>query len=260
MNRTAVNLVVDLSAAALFVGTIATGYILGFALPPGTNKLWYLWGLTRHQWGTIHFGISLGFLGVMLLHVCLHWQWLVSVAGRRLRLATPARGGLVRSGLVSFLLLAAILGLFAWATQTGVREITDPVQLGVCPPPVEGGGGAGDGEAAPPGTAEAGGRAPVAFWTDVYPVLEKSCLSCHGPRRQRGAFRVDRREDFFRADGRAALVVPGRSADSPLIALVSGLRTDVPRADVHKLSEKDVALLKAWIDAGAEWPDRADRE
>ena len=38
MSRTSVNLLVDLSAAALFLGMIATGYILGFALPPGTNK------------------------------------------------------------------------------------------------------------------------------------------------------------------------------------------------------------------------------
>jgi hypothetical protein len=89
------------------------------------------------------------------------------------------------------------------------------------------------------------------FWQDVYPILEKSCLTCHGPKRQRGEFRVDRREDFFETRGRSALVIPGNSSQSPLINVVSGRRKDVPKAEAHQLSAKEIALLKAWIDGGA---------
>jgi len=55
MNRTIANVIIDLAAALLFVGMIATGYILRFPLPPGSNRVLSLWGLTRHQWGGIHY-------------------------------------------------------------------------------------------------------------------------------------------------------------------------------------------------------------
>lgn len=63
MTRTSINLAVDLAIAALFLALIATGFVLGFALPPGTNKGLCLWGLSRHQFGNIHLGVSFAFLG-----------------------------------------------------------------------------------------------------------------------------------------------------------------------------------------------------
>lgn len=51
MKRTTVNLLVDLLAATFFVGMMATGYVLWFPLPAGSNKSLSLWGLTRHEWG-----------------------------------------------------------------------------------------------------------------------------------------------------------------------------------------------------------------
>jgi hypothetical protein len=54
--------------------------------------------------------------------------------------------------------------------------------------------------------------------------------------------------------------VPGSSAESPLIAIVSGQRKDIPKPDVHRLPEWDVAVLRAWIDAGAAWPRRPGEE
>jgi hypothetical protein len=101
---------------------------------------------------------------------------------------------------------------------------------------------------------------PPAFWKDVYPILERNCLSCHGPKRQRGGFRVDCREGFFGKGGSEPQVVPGESGRSPLIAIVSGLRTDMARADAHKLPEREVNLLRAWIDAGAVWPEKSAKE
>src|SRR5581483_972115 len=73
MNRSLFNLITDLLAALLFLGMVATGYILRFPLPPGTNRAYTLWELTRHEWGTVHFWISVGLLGVLLLHVAVHW-------------------------------------------------------------------------------------------------------------------------------------------------------------------------------------------
>jgi len=242
MKRILDNLHVDLIAAALMVAMVATGYIIRFPLPPGTNKSLSLWGLTRHQWGTIHFWISLGLLALVAVHVCLHWQWIVVSVKRRLgRTASPSASP-VRSGLMTVLALSAVLALFGWATQSGVKMIAEPVP-----------------DEPPPQTPKAEHN-EVTFWSDVYPIFERSCLSCHGPHRQVSGFRVDRREDYFDGTSRAALVQPGNSNGSPLISILSGKQAGMARADVHRLTEDQIAIVAAWIDAGAEWPDRPEKQ
>jgi hypothetical protein len=256
MNRTALNLAVDLAVAALFLALIATGFILGFALPPGSNKSLCLWGLSRHKLGNIHLWMSFAFLGVVLLHVCLHWSWVHAVVSKYLGLKGSPRAPLLRSGLAAFLLLAVAAGLFAWFVRASVREITDPSAFDICPDQTQPGGGPTDGAPVRPASLVKEGRSPVAFWKDVYPVLQRKCLPCHGPNRQKGGFRVDRREDFLGNGGSVQQVVPGDSGRSALIAIVSGRRTDIARADAHKLPEREVNLLRAWIDAGAVWPEK----
>jgi Domain of unknown function (DUF4405)/Planctomycete cytochrome C len=256
MKRFFDNLLIDLIAAGLMIGMIATGYILHFPLPPRSNKYLTLWTLTRHQWGEVHFWISLALLGVILLHLCLHWQWLVVSLKRRFRPAKPSPGSPVVSGVMTFLVLATILVLFGWAAHSNVQRITEP-RDDVCPLPAPGrGNNAVDGSGTMPQTPTQDGHLKVAFWKDVYPVLERSCLSCHGPKKQRGDFRVDKKEDFFGKGGSRPLVVPGKSAESLLIAIVSGQKKDIPMPDVHRLPDEKVALLRAWIDAGASWPER----
>ena len=94
-----------------------------------------LWGLTRHQWGDIHFWLSLGFLGILFVHIVLHWQWIVTVIGRRFHLITTARPRQFRIGVVVVTALITAFALFAWLTHQNVQQITEPIQ-GVCPPDV----------------------------------------------------------------------------------------------------------------------------
>lgn len=242
MQRSSLNLLIDLVAATLFLGMAATGYIMWFPLPPGTNKELSLWGLVRHQWGEVHFWIALALLATLLLHVCLHWNWLVTVIGQRIRAAKASHADLIRVGVLTALAFAVAFGLFAWAAQSGVQVRRDSV----CSAPKL------------PSQTEAEHIAKEAptetrqlTWDDVYPVLARACLSCHGPNRQRADFRVDRPADFF-APGRR-LIVSGDSKASRLIAIVED-KTDIPG---HKLPDSDIALLKAWIDAGAKTPSSA---
>jgi len=107
MKRSNLNFLVDAAAFALFVFLVATGIIMEFLLPAGSGHSTTLWGLDRHQWGNIHFWISVGFLTSLALHVYLHWKWIVSVLRGRPRDGTGARVGLGILGLVALLAIAA---------------------------------------------------------------------------------------------------------------------------------------------------------
>jgi hypothetical protein len=101
----------------------------------------------------------------------------------------------------------------------------------------------------------------IDFARQIKPLLERSCLACHGGEKPRGRFRLDSREALLRGgESGAAAVVPGHSETSPLINYVSGKVPESempPRAARERspaLTPDEVALLGAWIDQGAEWP------
>ena len=101
----------------------------------------------------------------------------------------------------------------------------------------------------------------IDFARQIKPLLERSCAACHGGEKPRGLFRVDGREAILKggASG-AAAIVPGHSEKSPLIDYVSGTVPDSempPKAMRDRfpaLSPDEVALVRAWVDQGAEWP------
>jgi hypothetical protein len=249
MKRILDNLHVDLVAAVIMVAMVATGYILRFPLPPGTNKYLTLWGLTRHQWGTVHFWISTALLVLVVVHVCLHWKWVVVTIKRRFWGGTsPPKSSLV-SGLLTIAFIVTALAFFGWAAHYSVTPIEEPIEETT--PPSPSGSQLESHVAGDPSSTP--NDATVAFWRDVYPIFERSCQSCHGPRKQISGFRVDRKEDFF--EGTTPLIVPGSSSESPLVELLSG-RRDIARADVHRLPNEELVVVMAWIDSGAEWRDR----
>jgi hypothetical protein len=94
----------------------------------------------------------------------------------------------------------------------------------------------------------------VDFKRDVQPIIEKSCVKCHGRGRDKGGFVVDTRESVLKGGDSGPAVVEGKSEESLLIELVSGLDPDnVMPAKGTKLTAKEVGLLRAWIDQGLKW-------
>jgi ankyrin repeat protein len=101
----------------------------------------------------------------------------------------------------------------------------------------------------------------IEFTQQIKPLLERSCAGCHSGEKPRGLFRVDGRDAILKggASGAAALV-PGHSNKSPLLDYVSGKvpESEMPPRAVRErfpaLTTDEVALLRAWIDQGAEWP------
>jgi len=108
--------------------------------------------------------------------------------------------------------------------------------------------------AASAGDAPANG---VNFARDIQPLFAKHCYSCHGPEKQRGGYRLDRKSFAFKT-GEEKPIVPGKSAAS---SLISRIQSDDDEEKMppkgERLSAAQVALLKTWIDSGAVWPDDA---
>lgn len=77
MNRSNLNFIVDSVAFFLFLLLASTGILIYFVLPPGSGNL-TIWGMNRHGWGDIHFWTAMGFLLAMVIHLLLHWSWIVS--------------------------------------------------------------------------------------------------------------------------------------------------------------------------------------
>ena len=98
--------------------------------------------------------------------------------------------------------------------------------------------------------------AQVEFARDVKPIFDTACVKCHGKGKEKGSFSLETRAHFFKGGDAGAPVVSGKSAESYLIELVSGFDPDtvMPKKG-SKLKDEQVAVLRAWIDQGAQWPE-----
>ncbi len=99
--------------------------------------------------------------------------------------------------------------------------------------------------------------AEVTYPRDVKPILSARCVSCHGAVRQKAGLRLDAAALLRKGGKHGPVVVPGKSAESTLIDAVLGKGRSrmPPESEGTALSDKDVAVLKAWVDGGAAAPD-----
>ena len=87
-------------------------------------------------------------------------------------------------------------------------------------------------------------------------ILDTHCSACHGQARMSG---LDLRSAASARKGgtRGPSIVPGQAAKSLLVHAVTGTEElSMPPGDA-RLSEKDIKVLKDWINAGANWPENA---
>ncbi len=89
------------------------------------------------------------------------------------------------------------------------------------------------------------------FGKDVWPLLKRACLECHGPIKQAGDLRVDSLDSLI-ASGAIDRSSPDKSELLRRIALPRGHEEIMP-ARGEPLAESQVELLKRWIAAGANW-------
>lgn len=96
----------DLIAFVGFVVLTTTGVLMRYILPPGSGYYSTIWSLDRHEWGSIHFWISVVFFLILALHLVLHWRWIMNALLGRPREGSGFRAGLGIVGLITVLALA----------------------------------------------------------------------------------------------------------------------------------------------------------
>ncbi len=104
MKRIQLNFLIDVTAFAGFILLTTTGVLMRYVLPPRSGQRMTIWGLDRHEWGELHFWISVGFFGLLFLHLLLHWRWVLSVVAGRPREGSGFRLAL---GVLGLLVLIA---------------------------------------------------------------------------------------------------------------------------------------------------------
>jgi mono/diheme cytochrome c family protein len=98
----------------------------------------------------------------------------------------------------------------------------------------------------------------AAFFTDsVWPIIQQSCVDCHGEKKQKSKLRLDSREGWLKGGSHGVSVVEGDPSKSDVIKMISRTHED---ADYHMPPKKDKALtpeqvkiIEEWIKKGLPW-------
>lgn len=100
-----------------------------------------------------------------------------------------------------------------------------------------------------------GAEPSIDFARDIKPILQNHCTSCHGALKQKSGLRLDAATLLHQGAKSGPVVVPRNVEASELIKrVVTTDDADRMPPDVKPLIDHDIALLKAWIAAGAEIP------
>ena len=98
----------------------------------------------------------------------------------------------------------------------------------------------------------------VTYEKDIKPILDKSCVKCHGAEKPKAKLRMDSLQGVLKGGVDGKVVNPGNSAKSMLIINVAHLGEQddwMPppnnKAKIGPLSPEQIGLIRAWIDQGA---------
>lgn len=96
---------------------------------------------------------------------------------------------------------------------------------------------------------------PIDFSTDIKPIINKHCITCHGGVKKSSGFSLLFEEEAFAAtESGSPAIVPGDAEHSEFIRR---LTADDPEErmpyNAPPLSKKEIRLLTRWVEEGAKW-------
>jgi len=104
--------------------------------------------------------------------------------------------------------------------------------------------------------ARIGQTAQVDFSHQIVPILREHCAECHTGDKKKGGLSMNTRADLLKGSENGAVIELGKSAKSKFIEVLTTKDEDsqMPPKGA-RLSPEKIALLKAWIDGGAQWDE-----
>lgn len=221
--REAAGFVLGLACVAC-LGTLILGYLLAYGSGDTGSTV------TRHMWGGI--GLSIGLL------MCL--------------LARPAWSSGNVGRMYPAFLCCVILVLLWTAHQGGSLTHGADYLTRYMPMRLK--------RITSLGGADSLVGSPESFYArQLHPIFDSNCVSCHGVAKSEGGLRLDSYEELMKGGKEGAVIVP-RDADKSLLMK----RVTLPAGDPHAmpaegrpaLQPTQIALIRAWIRAGASPNDR----
>ncbi len=90
MEKSKINFIIDVLMTLCMAALAGIGFLVNYVLITGKERIvaygrrveLYFLGMDRHQWGAIHFYLGLALLGLLVLHVVLHWRVIVGIYRR----------------------------------------------------------------------------------------------------------------------------------------------------------------------------------
>ena len=102
-----------------------------------------------------------------------------------------------------------------------------------------------------PGKKESPLPEKVSYFKDVRPVFQQHCQGCHQPAKAEGGYVMTTHAALLKkGDSEVAGVVPGQPSKSFIVEQITGKPPAMPR-NKDPLADRDVALIKKWIEQGA---------
>ncbi|QNN40955.1 c-type cytochrome domain-containing protein [Pedobacter roseus] len=212
----AIPLMLLLGALSAIVSCV-TGYLLANGGDYDGNLV------SNHQW----MGISVAVLSIIL------WAIYKKVKSK----------GILAAIATILVVLISITGHLGGSLTHGSDYLTAPLKSD----------GAKNGAAIPPipNVQEA-----FVYQNAIQPLLKSRCYSCHGSEKQKGKLRLDQEEYILKGGEDGHTVVKGKADESELIKrILLPLNDEDHMAPKEKpqLSTNEIALLKWWINNGADF-------
>ena len=101
-------------------------------------------------------------------------------------------------------------------------------------------------------------RQGLTYAADIKPILDESCVKCHGAEKPKAKLRLDSLEGTLKGGENGKVIDSGHSASSVLVINVSHLGDPddyMPppnnKAKIGPLTKDQIGLIRGWIDQGA---------
>jgi|UniRef100_A0A7V6DPB3 hypothetical protein len=86
-DKSKLTFIIDALMFLIIMGMAGLGFLMKYVLVPGRER-WIkygrnanrtLFGWDRHDWGDIHLDLAMVFLGLLVVHIILHWRQIVGL-------------------------------------------------------------------------------------------------------------------------------------------------------------------------------------